>query len=180
MLSEELSCPGHSNVLQIIKKHHSLLTHSIKVIQNKGAVAADKQNQVGLFIRLFQSHSIAEEATLYSVLKDIEESQLPTFEGQEEHAVCKILIDELEKLNFRSQWSHEIEAKAIVLSEIVAHHISDEENDIFIHAQQLLTSEELLIIGEEYQRHFNSYFLKSSKPIRQSELTLLNTISTHY
>ncbi|MBC7743018.1 MAG: hemerythrin domain-containing protein [Bdellovibrionaceae bacterium] len=157
MLTEELMAKPSSDILQLLRKHHQILNNSIKTLQNKAAVAVEKQNQLAHFIQLLEGHSAAEEATLYAVLKDIEESQLQTFEGQEEHAVCKILIDELGDLNFKTNWTTEIEAKAIVLSEIVAHHIAEEEDKIFKQAEALLTKEELIIIGEEFQIQFQQH-----------------------
>ncbi len=144
------------DVFSVLKQQHDQLRRLIKVLKDSLAGPSEKQYHLIQFIELLNVHCKAEEQTLYRVLKDISESQNLTFEAFEDHAVAKILIDELKDADYENTWSPFIEAKAKTLAVITETHMLDEENVIFSAAQNLLTEEELRIIGEEFNLAYNT------------------------
>ncbi len=141
-----------NDIIFLIQEQHQKLKILTNILKSGHVDSSEKQKQLAHFINLLAANCCAESQTIYEVLKDIKDSEPLTFEGMEEHAVAKILIDELEELNFRSQWNAEIEAKAKILAEIVEHHMAEEESEFFSLARRLLTNAELIIIGEEFKQ----------------------------
>jgi hemerythrin-like domain-containing protein len=138
--------------------------------------ADEKIEKLGTFVDMLRAHSEAEETTLYEFLQEDRESQVMTFEAIEEHAMAKILMDELEAMNFRSRWSNEIEAKANVLMELMEHHMKDEEKDLFPQARRLLNDGEREILGREFLRRYE--FIQSEKDAIQHLINPNNTTHT--
>lgn len=140
------------DVLSIIKDQHDILRKSIRILKNDGADPNDKQDHLAKFISLLTMHSEAEEQTIYDVLKDIQMSEMTTLEAIEEHTIAKNLVQDLEDADYKSYWNNNIAAKAKVLAEIVELHANEEEKTFFKEARKLLTKEELIFIGEEFEK----------------------------
>jgi hemerythrin-like domain-containing protein len=94
-------------------------------------------------------HTRIEEAILYPVLKDLDETHDITLESYEEHAVVKRLLAELDKMpKDREEWG----AKLKVLQENVEHHVEEEETDMFPRARKILSDEEVEALGERLEK----------------------------
>lgn len=139
------------DILSLIKEQHDTLRESIVILTNDGADPVQKQDCLAKFINLLTMHAEAEEQTIYEVLKDIRASELTTLEAIEEHTVAKNLVQELEDADYKSYWNSHIAAKAKVLADIVDHHAKEEEDVFFKEARALLTKEELINLGEEFE-----------------------------
>lgn len=86
-----------------------------------------------------QSHTKAEERVFYQPLKSPEATHEMILEGVEEHHVGDLLIKELSaNRSDTDQWH----AKAMVLKEIVEHHVEEEEKEIFKQAKKLLKGDQ--------------------------------------
>lgn len=100
-----------------------------------------------LFTKLKQEldvHTHIEETIFYPVLKQEAETRDITLEGLEEHHVIKILLKELAGMGVDSeQWT----AKLKVLKESVEHHVEEEEDDMFKGAREVLSKEQLEVLG---------------------------------
>lgn len=140
------------DVLSVIKRQHDQLRKFILVLKDENADGLEKQDQLDQFINLLNRHSEAEEQTLYDVLKDMKSSELLALEAMEEHALAKNLIQELTDAEYRTCWNSYIEAKAKVLADIIDHHAKDEEDRLFKEAKKLLTKQELVFLGEEFEQ----------------------------
>ncbi len=69
-------------------------------------------------------------------------------EALEEHALVKGMLHELEVLDPKNETYN---AKLQVLSELVKHHVKEEEGTMFPQAKQLLSTEELKSLGFKLQ-----------------------------
>ena len=91
-------------------------------------------------------HMAGEERTLYPALLEKSESKMKALESIEEHHVTKILFQELREIDIQDE---KRTAKAQVLSEVVKHHIQEEEEKIFENARKFLSHEKAKeILGE--------------------------------
>jgi hemerythrin-like domain-containing protein len=140
------------DILSLIKDQHDILRQSIAILRNENSDSVTKQDQLAKFINLLTMHTEAEEQTIYDVLKDIQASELTTLEAFEEHDIAQKLVQELEDADYKSTWNTHIAAKAKVLADIVDHHAKEEEHVFFKEARSLLTKDELINLGEEFQQ----------------------------
>lgn len=90
-------------------------------------------------------HAHIEEKILYPALKKAQESRDITLEAYEEHKVVKDLLAELAAGKPGDQWN----AKLTVLKENVDHHVGEEEGELFDKAKDVLTSEQLELMGDK-------------------------------
>jgi len=115
------------------------------------------------------AHAKAEEYTLYALF---ENSDLPThqelqhfsFEGYEEHDLMDFLMKEMGQAEeITPQWR----AQLTVLTEMLEHHLVEEEQDFFPRVSQIIESEELTDLALVYARERDDIFAKKSgiKPV---------------
>ena len=89
-------------------------------------------------------HTHIEEKIFYPALEKPKQTHDLTLEAYEEHDVVKNLLKELGRARTANE---EWEAKAKVLQENVEHHVEEEENELFVKAQQALGEEEIEALG---------------------------------
>ena len=112
----------------------------------------DSQTFNQLFNQLFQElsiHAVIEEQFFYPELAKFPETKDMVAEVYEEHADAKAALAELAALdNTTAEWSQKITQ----LRDDIAHHVQEEENDIFAAVRQRLTPDQLELLGEKLQR----------------------------
>ncbi|MFV3409636.1 hemerythrin domain-containing protein [Bdellovibrio bacteriovorus] len=95
------------------------------------------------------AHSKSEEEVFYQPLKALardEKSEELSWEGQEEHHVIALLLNELSRISVNEDaWK----AKLTVLSELVDHHVEEEEGEIFKVAKKHFSDAEAEEIAEQ-------------------------------
>ncbi len=95
-------------------------------------------------------HAQVEEQIFYPALKaktkPASEPRDEVLEAYEEHALVKSLIAQLTDLDPKDET---YKAKLEVMSELVAHHVKEEENQMFKQARELLAKAELEELGEQ-------------------------------
>lgn len=97
---------------------------------------ADAQKQRTIAQNALQEldiHAELEERLIYPAIRDAINDDAIMNEADEEHHVVHILVDELKRL----EPSDEIfKAKFVVLSEVVKHHVKEEEGEVLPKAQK--------------------------------------------
>jgi hemerythrin superfamily protein len=97
-------------------------------------------------------HAHIEEKIFYPALKAKTETNTDerdeVLEALEEHALVKGMLHELEVLDPKNEAYN---AKLQVLSELVKHHVKEEEGTMFPQARELLSTEELKSLGVKLQ-----------------------------
>ncbi len=95
-------------------------------------------------------HAKVEEAIFYPALKAKtkarSEPRDEVLEAYEEHAAAKDLLAKLEATDPKDET---YKAKVQVLSEMIAHHVKEEEGEMFKTARKLLSEAELVALGEQ-------------------------------
>jgi hemerythrin superfamily protein len=92
-------------------------------------------------------HSAIEERLFYPVARGCVED-LDVDEAYEEHRVVKRLISELESMTSDDE---AFEAKAVVLMELVEHHVDEEEGELFPSVRAALGRKRLQELGVELE-----------------------------
>ena len=143
-----------ADILSLLLIHHQQLKQSIYVLKDDSVVGTEKQLHLLQFVDLFMAMSQTEENILYDELRFLHEHEVMTFQAYEMNAVARAIIQELEALEFRLNWSTLVAAKAKVLAEIVEQHLNNEEAYYFSVVREVLPKEELVMLGKEYLRLF--------------------------
>jgi hypothetical protein len=141
-----------TSLLDLIERHHDYLEESIPVLTDKMAPIDEKQKHLTRFLHLLNMHTKAEEETVYQgLLASTERSaHLEGIACQNEHDLAAMLAEEVDALNFESNWSEEADAKARVLASLVENHIIDEERSLFSEVRRDIPAQILKKLRFEY------------------------------
>lgn len=136
------------NALELLKKDHEIAADLF---------AQFKQNEHGDNKALFDEinnelavHAHIEEEILYPRLEAEGDDELRKIilEGVQEHKVVKTLLKEIAKL---ADGSEILNAKLMVLVEMVEHHVEEEENEMFPLAEKQFDEATLDELGAELE-----------------------------
>jgi hemerythrin-like domain-containing protein len=111
--------------------------------------------------RNLESHATIEEEIFYPAVREVDsrKAEEMVLEAYEEHHVVKLLLAELPRVNPEDE---RFEAKMTVLSELVEHHVEEEEKEMFKLAQKL-GREELEELGEQMEERFEALRAKAAE-----------------
>jgi hemerythrin-like domain-containing protein len=122
----------------------------VEALFKKALATKESTERLTLFKQIDRSlrlHSIIEEEIFYPEVKrrvDKSQERLEVAEAFEEHNLVKITIEGLEKLDPASE---QFQAKLVVLSDLVQHHVDEEESTMFKMAHHVFEKPELEEIG---------------------------------
>lgn len=116
--------PSDTDVIHLLKKDHRTVEELFKGFEEAES-NGEKKHLLGQIVSELKAHTFAEEKVVYTVLK--EEDKGKTLEALEEHHAVDFLIAELEKMDGSEEVA---KAKVKVLSEMVKHHIKEEEQTL--------------------------------------------------
>ncbi len=137
------------DVLTLLTEDHAKVKQLFKEVSalSDGAHATRRK----LFEKIDEEltlHAKVEETIFYPALKAktkaASDERDELLEAYEEHAVVKELLHKLEATDPADE---SYKAKLQVLSELVEHHVKEEENEMFKQAKKLFRNEELDEIG---------------------------------
>ncbi|MDQ6925633.1 MAG: hemerythrin domain-containing protein [Candidatus Eremiobacteraeota bacterium] len=139
------------DVLTLLKKDHDKVKQLFEEVNDlsDGAHATRRK----LFEQIDEElslHAKLEETIFYPKFKTktkaASDERDEILEAYEEHASVKDLLRKLESTDPSDET---YKAKLQVLSELVDHHVKEEENEMFKQAKKLFSSEELEELGEQ-------------------------------
>lgn len=129
----------------LILDHEALrdLMHRMK----SSRLSEKKKNEAFLlFVDLLQSHTEAEEKSLYSIRKKNAWVRPDILEGLQEHRVAEELIEKIKRTK-----NKEIrEAKTKVLCDYVEHHLDEEEETLFPHFEKTISNQQSKDLQDMY------------------------------
>ncbi len=104
--------------------------------------------------RNLEAHTTIEEEIFYPAVQGLEtrKAEEMVHEAYEEHHVVKLVLAEMPRVNPEDE---RFEAKMTVLSELVEHHVEEEEKEMFKLAQKL-GKDELNELGEQMEERFEA------------------------
>ena len=113
-------------------------------------------------------HHELEEDLLLSKLNGKKEIKDKSLESQEEHFVLNILLLDLADFpKDNSRWM----VKFKVFEEILDHHLSEEEDDLFPEAEKILTKEDQTALGSRFieLKELRLLYALETKPVKELE-----------
>ncbi len=119
-----LEPPPSDNVIDLLKEDHRKVEQLFKDFE-KAEAKDEKLAILKEVITELNLHSAAEEKLVYSTLKDGEEEKVE--EAFEEHHLAKFLLAELDQFDGSEE---NFDAKVKALSEVIKHHVKEEELDM--------------------------------------------------
>jgi hemerythrin superfamily protein len=144
------------NVIELLKKDHETVSGLFKAFESaKESEAPDQMEQAAAQIcEELTAHATVEEELFYPAVAaraggEDEKAEDSVKEANEEHALVKTLVSELEGM---SPEDDQFEAKVKVLKDLVEHHVEEEEGTLMPRAKKLLSSEELDEMGVRVER----------------------------
>ena len=138
-----------SNIITQLTKEHREVAEIFSEIEKTTERSGKKRQE--LFAKLdkaLSAHAEFEEARVYPLLEEKKASKPTALEAVEEHLQIKRLLEELRDLQPQDEvWS----AKITVLMENTSHHVKEEENEVFNQLKKIVSSSDLVKLGEEYE-----------------------------
>jgi hemerythrin superfamily protein len=140
------------DVLAVLKQDHDNVKALFEQAFAKEAGDAAIADIVRQIVSELKLHTEAEETIFYPALKakaidgDAEDAKEEVLEAYVEHGSVKELIAQIEELTPADE---SYKAVLTVMSELVQHHVEEEESEMFKRARKLLAKDELSSIGEQ-------------------------------
>ena len=134
----------------LLKKQH----REVEALFKKAVEANEAAERMNLFKQIDRNlrlHSVLEEEIFYPEIKrrvEKSEERLEVAEAFEEHALVKITIEGLEKLDPSTE---QYQAKLVVLRDLVQHHVDEEEDVMFKMAHHVFDKAELEEMGSRLE-----------------------------
>lgn len=160
--------------ISVLKQHHDYLEESIDVLVDSKSAVTDKKEHLSRFLILLDMHGHAEEETLYRRLigDDEKAARVEGLGGQEEHDVAYQLGDELIAMEYGSNWTDEVDAKAKVLASLVKNHIKEEESVMFKIAEKQFNALDFDALAREYLVKCTLYLENDLNPAPAAEISI--------
>jgi len=118
----------------LLKKQH----REVKALfaEAKKVEPGQRERVLGEITKKLQAHMMIEEDIFYPAVKDLDTKKTEEIvpEAYEEHHVVKLVLAELPDVNLEDE---RFEAKVTVLSELIEHHVEEEETEMFKAAEKL-------------------------------------------
>jgi hemerythrin superfamily protein len=145
------------NAVALLKKDHRSVE---RLLDRYRAATKGKRTIVEEITRQLSAHMAAEERELYPVLRRaIDNGPALMSDAEKEHSEARGLLSELKSLE---EGSFAMDAKVATLRGAIAHHVKDEEEEIFPNAERTLGADALNDLGMRIAR------AKRSAPKRPS------------
>lgn len=147
MLEHLIPAEPHADALEIIKADHERVSALFKIVLG-GEPPAKARATIAEIVRELEAHAKMEEKLFYPALrartKATGDDRQTVLEAVEEHGSIKDLIKKIKRSTGRDET---LRAKLVVLSEIVEHHVREEEHEMFGEAKRLLGEKRLAELG---------------------------------
>ena len=130
----------------LLKKQHREVKGLFKKMEKTDS-GGERRKLMETIAQELQMHTTIEEEIFYPAMREVESKKAEKMvdEAFEEHHVVKLVLAELPKVDPEDD---RFEAKMTVLSELVEHHVEEEETEMFKLAEKL-GKQELSDLGEQ-------------------------------
>lgn len=155
------------DITAAIKIDHKSLKSFLAILKDTDAKMSERRLAYESFASLLKSHTKAEEEVLYNASFKLtgKEMHIKVEEGFVEHKMAKDLMKRLDSAIDPLEWS----AHANVLSEIVEHHLREEERDLL----PLFKDQESPKLGEKLLKQFMAIRSKSQTKVNKKNAGVL-------
>ncbi len=139
------------NATALLKRQHKDVRALFKQIE-KTEDARGRRRLLDQIAAALDAHTLIEEEIFYPAMSALETKKAEEMinEAYEEHHVVKLVLRELPQVDPEDE---RFEAKMTVLSELVEHHVEEEEDEMFKMATKL-GEDELEALGARMEERF--------------------------
>jgi hemerythrin superfamily protein len=139
------------NAMDLLKRQHKEVRGMFKKIE-KTENGRQRRQLMDQIATALEGHTTIEEEMFYPAVRELESKKAEEMvnEAFEEHHVVKLVLQELPKVETDDE---RFEAKMTVLSELVEHHVEEEEKEMFKLAKKI-GEDELEELGERMEQRF--------------------------
>ena len=130
----------------VLIEDHEALRKLMKQIKSARLSPKKKANAYDLFVDLLESHTLAEEQSLYKIRKENAWLRPDILEGLQEHRIAEDLMAKIQ----RTRNPDLQEAKKKVLCDYVEHHLKEEEEDLFPHFEKTISAHQSRALQDLY------------------------------
>jgi hemerythrin superfamily protein len=160
-MNEGMSEEESVNALELLKEDHREVEQLFKSFEE--ADGRSRQSIADEVLKALEAHAKIEESLVYPAIREATGEEDLVDEAVEEHHVVKLLIKELKKMKASAEG---YKAKFTVMSELVKHHIEEEEKEMLPEAENAEIDWEEM--GQEALRIKERMMSKSSKGQRRA------------
>ncbi|HXH30680.1 MAG TPA: hemerythrin domain-containing protein [Bacteriovoracaceae bacterium] len=139
------------NAIEFLIKDHRYQEELLEKLKSSSASEPSKREELYEEFRSeLIKHVNIEEEIFYPRIKKIPKLEAKVLEALEEHNICMRLLQEIDcKEADDKLWA----AKIAVLKELTAHHLKEEEEELFPEVQEMATEEFLEEMGTQMRYH---------------------------
>jgi hemerythrin superfamily protein len=139
------------DAMSLLKRQHKEVKGLFKKIE-KASRANERRQLLDQIATALEGHTTIEEEMFYPAVRELgtKKGEEMVNEAFEEHHVVKLVLAELPKVDVEDE---RFEAKMTVLSELVEHHVEEEEKEMFKLAKRI-GEDELDELGERMMERF--------------------------
>ena len=154
------------NAITMLKSDHANVKKLLRELEaTTGRAVKERERLVSEIERELKTHAQVEEEVFYPAFLTATEgtdAEDMFYEAAEEHHLVDIVLPALCHANPKS---HEFEAKAKVLKDLVEHHVKEEEGEMFVKARQVFDDEQLRALGDLMQSRKDSIEAMWANPL---------------
>jgi len=137
------------NAIELLREDHEKVRQLLSELSNTTNRAAKKRSELLQKIKKeVEVHAQIEEEIFYPAFRksSAEDSEKLYHEAKEEHrAVDRLVLPDLEETEPTSE---EFQGRVKVLKDMIEHHAEEEEQEMFVKAQEVFSEEELEELGQ--------------------------------
>ena len=134
----------------LLKKQHRQVEKLFKQCEN-AKQPRQRRELMDQIVEMLKIHTKIEEEIFYPAVRELGTSKAEEMidEAFEEHHVVDLVLAELPKVDPEDE---RFEAKLTVLSELVEHHVEEEEGELFPMAEKKLGAERIKELGQKMEQ----------------------------
>ena len=134
----------------LLKKQHRQVEKLFKQCEN-AKQPRQRRELMEQIVQMLKMHTKIEEEIFYPAVRELGTSKAEEMidEAFEEHHVVDLVLAELPKVDPEDE---RFEAKITVLSELVEHHVEEEEGEMFPMAEKKLGAERVKELGQQMEK----------------------------
>jgi hemerythrin superfamily protein len=134
----------------LLKKQHRQVEKLFKQCEN-AKQSRQRRELMDQIIEMLKMHTRIEEEIFYPSVRELGSGKAEDMidEALEEHHVVDLVLAELPKVDPEDE---RFEAKITVLSELVDHHVEEEEGEMFPMAEKKLGAERIKELGQQMEQ----------------------------
>lgn len=158
------------DAIKLLKEDHHKVKDPLERLTDTTSRAQKKRTELlSKITDELEVHTQIENEIFYPAFKKAGEKSEDAkmyFEAREEHRVGELVLPDLNRTAVDSE---QFSGRAKVLRELVEHHASEEEHDMFPRARKLMSKDELQSLGEQLQARKQELMEHRSAPPRRRE-----------